>query len=55
MIFQKKNLTKELRVEIKTLFNAQKCNIANSDFHKKPIVDLQEKFYEGKNFQQNFN
>ena len=41
MFFQKK-LTKELGAEIKTFFNSQKCNIENSDFRKKPIVDFQE-------------
>ena len=53
-IFSKK-LTKEFKAEIKTFFNAQKCNIENSDFRKKPIVDFQEKIYEGKNFQENSN
>ena len=49
-MFFKRKLIKELGAEITTFFNSQKCNIENSNFRKKPIVDFQEKFTKEKIF-----
>ena len=41
--FEKKS-NQELGGKIETFFKPQICNIENSDFRKKPIVDFQKKF-----------